>query len=424
MTLMINENFGQILNPDQNTKQFYGVKGEKQRVILSHTPSTIGANEDLYVTIPNPGADCVIFPGSLKLLFQLELESSDPERGIVQNIGKSLIEDLKIEVGGKPVQKIEDADIWYLYKDLWLSKFERYHKRYLEGLCEDDSLNSLRVGAKGTDDVIGEDKAIAEVYKNTFAIPLGELFELIKDIPFYRTVFKCETTKFTIHFPPHYKIVKDNSGETANGEYKIKDIKLEFEILKNEQLATALVHKFQTHFPLPYEHVHRERIIPCNKSDSLWNWSFTTPYKSLKGIALIFVDPEKRKRYSMNNEMFYNPSIKSVKISVEGDPNQLFSDEMTGREMYKSALRFFGDEDSDVTEGEFLTTKFCLWIDFRSSHDHSLHGSGLGMSRVDSGISLQIKKEAKASGQLLCYAYTIADAQIIFENGLVKELEN
>ena len=44
---------------------------------------------------------------------------------------------------------------------------------------------------------------------------------------------------------------------------------------------------------------------------------------------------------------------------------------------------------------EFLSTKFGLWIDTRSSIDNTLHGNGRA---VDKGMVLQIEKAARASG--------------------------
>ena len=72
-------------------------------------------------------------------------------------------------------------------------------------------------------------------------------------------------------------------------------------------------------------------------------------------------------------------------------------------------MKYFYKEHSNVTWEEFLTTKFALWIDTRSSIDNTLHGSG---SRVDKGMLLQIKKRPETSdGDLTCYAFS-------FENTL------
>ena len=62
-----------------------------------------------------------------------------------------------------------------------------------------------------------------------------------------------------------------------------------------------------------------------------------------------------------------------------------------------------------MTWSEFLTTKFGLWIDVRSSNDNQLHGSGRTVER--SGILLQIEHAADASdGDLVCYIFSLEDA--------------
>ena len=61
-----------------------------------------------------------------------------------------------------------------------------------------------------------------------------------------------------------------------------------------------------------------------------------------------------------------------------------------------------------MTWEEFLTTKFALWIDTRSSTNNTLHGSG---REEDKGILLQIEKAPKASGtDLRCYVFSFENA--------------
>ena len=56
---------------------------------------------------------------------------------------------------------------------------------------------------------------------------------------------------------------------------------------------------------------------------------------------------------------------------------------------------------------DFLTTKFALWIDTRSSIDNTTHGSGRAVEK--GGILLQIKKAPETSGVLhaTCLAFKI-----------------
>lgn len=65
--------FGKKLVPYADIKTMLAMKGKKQRVKVSHVPSTINQNEDLYVDLPNMWQNDVIFPGTLKILFDLEL---------------------------------------------------------------------------------------------------------------------------------------------------------------------------------------------------------------------------------------------------------------------------------------------------------------------------------------------------------------
>ena len=62
-----------------------------------------------------------------------------------------------------------------------------------------------------------------------------------------------------------------------------------------------------------------------------------------------------------------------------------------------------------MTWGDFLTTKFGLWIDTRLSTDNTLHGSGRAVEK--SGILPQIEKAPEASnGDLTCYVFSLEDA--------------
>ena len=62
-----------------------------------------------------------------------------------------------------------------------------------------------------------------------------------------------------------------------------------------------------------------------------------------------------------------------------------------------------------MTWEEFLTTKFELWIDTRSSTDNTLHGSGMALDK--SSILLHIGKAPEASnGDLTRYVFSFEDA--------------
>ena len=72
---------------------------------------------------------------------------------------------------------------------------------------------------------------------------------------------------------------------------------------------------------------------------------------------------------------------------------------------------------ADVNLGEFLTSKYSLWLDLRTSNDDSLHGSGRRIEKASECITIQITKKAEATGALNIYLFVFMDAQLNIEDG-------
>ncbi|MEW8547855.1 MAG: hypothetical protein AB2693_30480 [Candidatus Thiodiazotropha sp.] len=72
---------------------------------------------------------------------------------------------------------------------------------------------------------------------------------------------------------------------------------------------------------------------------------------------------------------------------------------------------------ANVSLGEFLTSKFALWLDLRTSDDDQLHGSGRRVENASEGITNQITKTAEANGGLNIYLFVVHDAQLNTEDG-------
>ena len=95
--------------------------------------------------------------------------------------------------------------------------------------------------------------------------------------------------------------------------------------------------------------------------------------RSLRASLLLFLD--KRHDFANKNEEFYNPSIKKILVTINGTPHQLFAAGLQARDIYPELRKYFYKEQSNVAWEEFLTTKYGLWIDTRSSTDNTLQGS-------------------------------------------------
>ena len=127
----------------------------------------------------------------------------------------------------------------------------------------------------------------------------------------------------------------------------------------------------------------------------------------MQGLLLLFID--KRDHLANKNEEFYNPNIKKVLVTINGMPHQLFAAGLQARGIYPELKKYFYEEHSDVTWEEFLTIKFWLWIDARSSTANTLHDSGRTVEK--SSILLQIERAPKTgNGDLICYMFSLKDA--------------
>ena len=179
---------------------------------------------------------------------------------------------------------------------------------------------------------------------------------------------------------------------------------------------------------LLYDRILRNRQIKVKKSDTMWNWSFNTPCKSLKGILVLF---EEEKPYKWDMSKFYNPKVQKVSVIVEGKPNQQYAQGMRSFEQYDEICKYFAEgkqKDNNANEvqkdlqlhdlsvGEYLNDKYPLWLDFRMIDENALHAMGRRIENASEGITLQIEKKAESAGSLNAYIYLIMDAQLNIQN--------
>ena len=64
--------YGNKLNPEHSLRTAKGIKGTRQKAIVTHNPSEIDQNQLLLVRFPNLGSDDVIVPGMANLSFKIE----------------------------------------------------------------------------------------------------------------------------------------------------------------------------------------------------------------------------------------------------------------------------------------------------------------------------------------------------------------
>ena len=118
--------YGKRLNPERSLRTPKGIKGTRQKVIVTHNPSEIDQAQELLVRFPNLGSDGVIIPGMANLSFNIELTSTiDANKTLVSNIGRGIIKKLAVKFEGNEIMSIDDFDVFACYQDLWKNKSEK-----------------------------------------------------------------------------------------------------------------------------------------------------------------------------------------------------------------------------------------------------------------------------------------------------------
>ena len=264
------------------------------------------------------------------------------------------------------------------------------------------------------------------MYGNRFYIPLD--FELLEShMPFHQSSFS-DRLEYELTFNSYNRVIEATND--PNASYKIENISLEFDMVTVPDLARQIRNQYRSKVVILYERVLRHRKIKVDKSDTLWNININTPARSMKGILLLFEDLSGTR----DTENFYNPKITKVEMTIEGVPNQLYSQGMRVYQQWDEARKFLSGNSKrspainavikdiqipNVSLDSYYTSKFCLALDLRTTDDDQLHGSGRQIENASEGITLQIAKKAEAAGNLNIYVYLIMDAQLNIENGRI-----
>ena len=181
--------YGKRLNPEHSIRAPKGIKGTRQKVIVTHNSSEIDQAQELLVRFPNLGSNDIIIPGTVNLSFNIELSSTaDANRTLVSSIGRAIIKKLAVKFEGNEIMSIDNFDVFACYRDLWKTKSEK-RNAIRQGIISTDGCTEncikLKINAGDKSTSNAQDKAIADAYGNKFIIPLD--FEMLDSAaPYYQ----------------------------------------------------------------------------------------------------------------------------------------------------------------------------------------------------------------------------------------------
>ena len=214
----------------------FAFKGKTEHIAKVNMPNIAYPNQYIDIETPHGSRDHLIVLGTVKNTFNLNIESKDRTRSVVNNVGRALVKKKVLMLGSSNIDTINNSGVYDTYRDLYLSEKEREEK-----LIQDiQSANNLkaRVGLKkalGTALAVAtQENAIKKKFDKRFAMPLD--FDFFKH-PVYTTGLK-EDLIVRLEFNSAEKVISC-TGDT-NATYKLSDISLEYDAIFEAPHATTI----------------------------------------------------------------------------------------------------------------------------------------------------------------------------------------
>ena len=235
-----------------------------------------------------------------------------------------------------------------VYKDLWQSDKQR--KDMSEYGIASENLRKL---ISGDDNASSTDKGGNSLFNargKKIKIRLGKI---LKDRGLLASYGLNNNVQYVLSLPSASKIMVAQSGQNVEC-YALKDVNLTYETIESPDLySQALSEYADTDFP--FEHITHSRLSNWGKDQTDVNETIDLPRKSMRAILMLF-----KHAGTVDSEEYIFPNIKKVEISIDGEPNAVYSKGMRANDLYREEKRVFHVKDSDMTEENFTTKSLLL----------------------------------------------------------------
>ena len=407
----------QHLLPTHSEAIFNSMQAERTVTRIAFNPSTANPGDVLYVTVPKLAQDVVIVPGTLSLVFDIDLSGGHANNFLVYNVSRALVSRLTVTFGGTPVHDTNGYDIYKIFNYMFIDVWTR-DEMVMEGLHCDD-LNKIRCNAAdrkktGVDDL----NKIASVYKQKYKIHLGHQI-LTSNGVFYPQALDKDLT-FELTLAPASQHIRGSDPDKL--VYKLKNIQLEYERIRSKQLADHASTAYTNGKGFAYDQVVLEKTVTFDRgTDADLNLLVNPQRRSLKGILMLFIEP-----YVAGNreaEAFFNPDITNVEVTINGIPNRVYNNGIKSYDQWRELNRLFSTKFKKLSLsnhcGPYITlpyyltrNKFGFFLDLRSMAGVNMHGSGQRLVNSENGVQIALTRTTSGSGTVRCHIFSISDAQL------------
>ena len=191
------------LDPMAEHKTQFAFTGKREHISKVNILNTAYPRQHIDIEIPHGSRDHVIVPGTVKITFNLDTETTDKARSVVNNVGRALVKKKVLMLGSTDIDTINNSDI--------------------------------RTKSDGTElTLTTQENAIKKTFANRSIIPLD--FDFFKH-PVYPDGLK-ERLIVRLELNSSEKVILRNGDTSAT--YKLSDISLEYDTIFDEPYATTI----------------------------------------------------------------------------------------------------------------------------------------------------------------------------------------
>ena len=220
------------INPNRIPRDPLGLKEESTLNRITLNPSSANPGETLYINIPKLSENLVIVPGSVYLVFNLDVDGHE-NNTLVNNVSSNLVTRLRVLFGGETLQDTQRYDLFQTYHDLFLTDEER-EDRLKQGISS-RNMRRLRTNAGDKSDTDANEVVLAVVHNTKYHIPLNH--PILKDHGVFYPKALDHQLIFEITLAPVNDIVV-YSDATKVPNYKITNLELEYSCISSKYLAS------------------------------------------------------------------------------------------------------------------------------------------------------------------------------------------
>ena len=171
----------------------------------------------MYVSVPKLDENGVLVPGSLALIFNIDLAGGHANNFLVPNVSRVLVDKMTVKFAGTTLQDTVGYDIFKIWEDLFLAQEDR-DNMLLEGI-QTEKLCKIRsnAGDKETTGVDAE-KALDAVFGTKYRIKLDH--QILTDHGIFYPQALYNNLLFELKLSSGSQVVK--RSDTTQLKYKLR----------------------------------------------------------------------------------------------------------------------------------------------------------------------------------------------------------